>query len=80
MRGIKRLHLTPQSDNFSGAATARWGERLALSLPDSVSFMPSRTSFALLLHFAHPSVVSGAGLHLHLSPGSFVCLNKYCIN
>lgn len=57
-RGIKRLHLTPLSENFSVAATACWGERLALSLPDSLSFMPSHIS-SPLLHFVDPSVVSG---------------------
>lgn len=42
-RGIKRLHLTPLSNNFSVATTARREWEQALSFPDSLSFIPSHS-------------------------------------
>ena len=42
-RDIKRLHLTPLSNNFSVATTARQGGEETLSLPDSLSFIPSHS-------------------------------------
>lgn len=77
-RGIKRLHLTPLSNNLSVAATACRGGGPALSLPDSLSFIATRS--LLLLRFAHPSVVdglSGAGSNLHFSHGIFISCTMY---